>query len=207
VTITRGLKELLVVAKGQGSPILPELLKERSEIYLRSSLQKSPETEDFEGWPLLYAAIERLKKGIESDDLLDAVTEICSNLLACEELAIVEVSSATQKVEILRCTGITEEEITALKKNGPALAEAIRQGRIISRNASPAQPGKSQSLQYHTLVPISYGNEEFAAILLFRLLPQKIEFDSEDIQVLELLSVFVGPCLYHARLSGKRVRP
>src|SRR5258708_11254366 len=69
---------------------LAELLDGRSREYLQHCLKTTPAAERHTIWSRLFAVTQRLKQAVQDggkSSVSDAIIEIGSNLLACEEIA------------------------------------------------------------------------------------------------------------------------
>src|SRR5260221_14760957 len=72
---------------------LAELLDARSREYLQHCLKTTPAAERHTIWSRLFAVTQRLKLAVQDgckSSVSDAIIEIGSNLLGCEEIAVLE---------------------------------------------------------------------------------------------------------------------
>ncbi len=144
-------------------------------------------------WTKLYAANQIMLSAIAEGKVQNTLFEICSNLLGCEEIAIVEIDCATTSLRFLGEEGLRPASRHALIQNASPLLNLIRQGKPVIP-ADEATPGAAlQALGVNALVPLWVNLDSKAAMLLFRLLPQKDGFNSEDREILQLLSIYAGP--------------
>jgi hypothetical protein len=169
-----------------------EVLEAGAAEYLRHSLEHSP---DPGAWTKLYATSRTLLSAMREGRVLAALVEICSNLLACEQLAIVEIESQTSATQLLCEEGLHRKTREALIQNARLLEPRIVPGSAsISSDNPPANAGFA-ALGISAVVPLWKDGKSSGAMVLFQLLPQCSGFDSEDRQVLQLLSLYAGPCL------------
>jgi len=168
------------------------VLEKDTAEFLKQSLARTPK---LGAWTKLYAASQTLLSAMREDRVVAALFEIGSNLLGCEELAIVEIDHHTGTVHFLGEQGLLPEQREALIRN-----ESIVEARITPGSAwvlSDSWQGASTSAPpgISALVPLWREQGSSGALLLFELLPQRSGFDAEDREVLQLLSLCAGPCL------------
>jgi len=150
---------------------------------------------DLGAWLKLYAASQALLTAMQQDRVVEALVEICSNFLGCEEVAIVEIGGDPKKVQFLGEEGLSPANRQALIQNGRFLGPMINPGESWipwdqERSYSPLIPRR-----INALIPLWNDEQSSGAILLFELLPQRSGFDAEDREVLQLLALYAGPCL------------
>jgi len=182
-----------VSSAAQPAPSLVRAAMEAKSVEFRRNASTS--VSDMSVWTKLYAANQVLLSAVSDARVSSALIEICSNLLGCEEVAIVEIDRATQAVHFLGEEGLSSEKRKALSQNVSLLLS-----RIGAANIAITAEGKKDSsglapLDISALVPLWVDVRSSAALVLFQLLPQRTGFDAEDLEVLQLLSVYAGPCL------------
>ena len=175
---------------------LAEQLETRSRDYLRRCYDTVPSVERHTIWSRLYAASERLSMAVREGDVANAVIEIGSNLLGCEEIAIVQLHAETKLMSFLAAVGISATQRRALASKFDQITAEIKRGqaRIVDKRIAGDQ--FLASIGVSALVPLSQGQKAEGAIVFFSLLPQRKSFDSGDRELLGLLSVYVGPSLF-----------
>lgn len=152
--------------------------------------------DDLSLWTKLFTVSQIMLSAIREDNVLSALEEICSNLLGCEQLAIVEISHDTGLVHFRKTQQLSSEMRIALTDQGRFLESQIQQGEIQYRSdENDDNPARLSQLWINALVPLWLDRESSGALLLFELLPQRSGFDTEDREVLRLLSANAGPCL------------
>ncbi len=177
---------------------LAELLETRSREYLQHCMKTAPTLDRHTVWTRLYAVTQRLKQAVLSggcESVADAVIEIGSNLLGCEEMAVVTLESIGHPPVIVSSVGLTPLTRQTLKTNGSALAKEIRRGQV--RIVDKRVPGDEflASVGITALVPLAQGHIAEGAVVFFSLLPQRQGFDSRDREILGLLAAY-GPSLF-----------
>lgn len=147
-------------------------------------------------WTKLFTVSQIMLSAIREDKVPSALEEICSNLLGCEQLAIVEISHGTGLVHFRKAQQLSSEVRMALADYGRFLESQIQQGEIqYISDENDDKAAKLSQLRINALVPLWLDRESSGALLLFELLPQRSGFDTEDREVLRLLSTNAGPCL------------
>jgi hypothetical protein len=151
---------------------------------------------DLSLWTKLYTVSQIMLSAVQQERVPSALEEICSNLLGCEQLAIVEISRATGKVHFVQSQHLSPEMRMTVAEQGRLLESHIQREalQVISDKSDEASVKLSQ-LRITALVPLWLDEESSGAILLFELLPQRSGYDIEDREVLRLLSTHAGRCL------------
>ena len=150
-------------------------------------------------WTKLYAANQTMLSAMREQRVSPALIEICSNLLGCEELAIIEIERTTGAVHFLAEEGLPAERRETLIRNARSLEPRIEPGNAEIAPAEGKNPASLVSMGISALVPLWADERSSGAMVLFQLLPQRNGFDTEDREVLQLLSIYAGPCLRSQR--------
>ena len=187
---------------------LAELLDARSRQYLEHCLKTSPAAERHTIWSRLYAVTQRLKLAVLAggqDSIADAVIEIGSNLMACEEMAVLQLDTDYGDLSILNSVGLTALQRHTLKSQAKKISAEINRGQV--RIVDQRVPGDEflASVGITALVPLTQAQTTEGAIVFFSLLPQRKGFDSRDRELLGLLAAY-GPSLFGLKESAVRVR-
>lgn len=169
-----------------------EVLEAGSAEFLKQYLERTPNRG---AWTKLYAASQTLLSAMREDRVVAALVEICSNLLGCEHLAIVEIEHQTGTVHFLGEEGLSPERRAALIQSEGILEARIMQGSAWIPSDSCQGDSAFAPLGISALVPLWRDRRSMAAMIMLQLLPQRHGFDSEDREVLQLLSLYAGPCL------------
>ena len=175
---------------------LADQIEARSGDYLHHCLKTIPSAERHSIWSRLYAASQSLGQAVRENTVAETVLEIGSNLLGCEEIAILELHADYRQISFLSSVGVTATHRHALLTHAERLSAEINRGQV--RIVDKRVPGDEflASLGITALVPLSQGHSAEGAIVFFNLLPQRQGFDSGDRELLGLLSVYVGPSLF-----------
>jgi hypothetical protein len=175
-----------------GLPPVADVLESDAAGFLKQSLESTPNSG---AWVKLYAASQTLLSAMQQDRVAAALVEISSNLLGCEEVAIVEIEGDPRTVQFLGEEGLSPENRQGLIQSGRFLGPMITPGECWipwdqERSYSPFIPRR-----INALIPLWNDERSSGAMLLFELLPQRNGFDAEDREVLQLLALYAGPCL------------
>lgn len=168
-----------------------DVLESRSAEFLKQSIEHIP---DVSAWTKLYAASQTLLSAVRDGRVPAALIEICSNLLACEQLAVVEIERQARVVRLLAEESLSLERRGVLIQSGRFLEPWIMPGTAWI----PSDFGQGDEclapLGISAVVPLWKDERSSGAMVLFQLLPQRNGFDEEDRQILRLLSFYAGPC-------------
>lgn len=182
----------LVRGEFPSSSSVAEILEKCSADYLKQAEEATP---DLSASTKLYATSRVLLAATQEKRVVSALIEICSNLLACEELAIVEIKSQARAIHFLGAENLLSDQRTILTNNPGTVEKWITPGNpFFPRHVRP-QASVHFPLSVSAVVPLWRDEYSSAAIVLLRLLPQRTEFDKEDRKVLNFLSLYAGPCL------------
>jgi hypothetical protein len=165
----------------------------RSDDYLQYCVNTLPSENRHTIWSRLYAACRRLSQAVREDSVADAVVEIASNFMACEEIAIVKCSP---EISFLATVGISFEQRRSLISNSGRISEELSRRNV--RIVDPKVEGDKflASLGITALVSLTHDHAIKGAIVFFGLLPQHSGFESGDRELLGLFSIYLGPCLF-----------
>ena len=143
----------------------------------------------------LYAAHKTLAAAIRNGHVSAALLEICSNLLGCEQVAIVEIDSHTEELHFLAEEGLSPQDRGVLAENISVLQSQINSDDAVIFPGRSSESAGMGEFGVTALVPLWNDRRSSAALVLFKLLPQRDGFDEDDRTILKLLSIYAGPCL------------
>lgn len=146
-------------------------------------------------WMRLYAASERLKLAVREGDAAQAILDIGSNLMACEEMAIVRLNNNSGLTFMASC-GITTEHERGLAAHENELRSLIQADQIMVAGQEESGSTLCSELGITAVVPVWHNQRARGAIVFYRLLAQRNGLDPADRELLELLSMFSGPSLF-----------
>ena len=147
-------------------------------------------------WVKLYVASQRLHQGVRQNEVARSILEIGSNLMGCDDMAILELHGASE-LSLLACAGMTAERRRALAANAGAIASVIEAGQISIVNADTTYSQLWLQLGVTAFVPVRHENRR-GAVLFYRFLSPRSDLDLADRELLRLLSMFSGPSLFSA---------
>jgi GAF domain len=152
-------------------------------------------TEDLRD-PRPDAARKRLRECTDQRDACEAIREIVSNLLGCEEMALFQFDRQQKKFSLIWSFGINQKtpHLEEMLRE-PALSAVIAGRAHIGNGDSEAQ-NPSQGETARAFVPIEFRGETAAVLVLLRLLPQKAKIDELDRELFAVLSREAGNALF-----------
>jgi hypothetical protein len=152
------------------------------------------------------AARKRLRECKNSAEACEAIREIVSNLLGCEEMAVYRFGSKHPQISLVWSFGI-DPRAYATKEllNASALARVIA-GEIYVDEESIRAEVVGRRKRVSAAVPIQFRGKTAAALTLFRLLPQKTKIDQFDRELFAVVSAEAGQPLFGkpGSIPGKR---
>ncbi len=138
----------------------------------------------------LYVASRRLTEAIERPELLEAVREIVTDILGCEEMALFE-KTEQGELEMAFSAGIDPAPFRRLSSG--AIATVARTGRQLHVEDHDWTEGAEERLT--ACIPLVARGEVIGALALFRLLGHQRGIDQLGRSVLDLLVHQVGNAL------------
>jgi hypothetical protein len=146
----------------------------------------------------LEAARKRLRESEGQADALEAIREIVTNLLGCEEIALFTVGNGDQagKSELLWSFGIDPEQHGTLDAFDRSDMQRVLQGELRLARTASHEHGNYEDQPLRVFVPISLHGRTVAVLVMLKLLPQKLGFDEADIDLVKLLSNEAGKSLF-----------
>jgi len=134
----------------------------------------------------LSAARKRLAESRDGEDAIEGLREIVGNLLGCEEIGLFKVDARTKNFSVCWSFGADLDNYDLSHALGAAGRQHVMQGdchvQLGNRDRSSGM-AKAQAF-----VPIRIANQTIGILAILRLLPQKIAFDAQDMELFKLLS-------------------
>jgi hypothetical protein len=154
--------------------------------------------------PRLEAAQKRLRESVDQDDAIEAIREIVTNLLGCEEIGLFTVSSENQPASygLLWSFGIDPQRHKTLDAFDQSALDRVLQGELHIAQVAYDGQGNHENLPLRAFVPISLHGRIVAVLVMLKLLPQKLGFDEADINLVKLLSTEAGRCLFERSVNA-----
>lgn len=146
------------------------------------------------------AARKRLRECKSQKDACEAIREIVSNLLGCEEIALFQLEPKTLRLSLIWSFGIQPEA-----SNLPKLFRDSAAARLIAGEPY-IDEHRGNAGGAIAFVPIQVQGKTFGVLALLRLLPQKTRIDEQDLGLFAVLSQEAGKPLFDGILKGRARR-
>jgi len=151
--------------------------------------------------PRLEAAQKRLRESASRAETLEAIREIVTNLLGCEEIGLFTLEHG--KSGLFWSLGIDPQKHGNLESFADCALERVRQGEYhIARVSCEGHAGRLNPA-LRVFIPICVNGQTVGVLVMLRLLPQKVGFDESDIQLVKLLSRESGRALFDGSIGAE----
>lgn len=174
---------------------LEQHLEDLSAQYLEQFGETSLDDEKFVTIAKLYAGAKRLHEAVKEGAVADAIVEIGSNLIGCEQMAVILARGERNEVAFIGSAGLNPRQLHSMRRNARAIIEEAGMGAVYMASDGEEPDPFLSSLGIIAFVPFSLDYSTKGAIVLFDLLPQREGLDSSDRELLKLLCAYAGPCL------------
>ena len=134
----------------------------------------------------LGAARKRLAESSGQEDAIEGLREIVANFLGSEEMGLFRVDRRTETFQVFWSFGIDLEKYDLLRALGEAGLQRVMRGECHVECGARERSGVMAKAQ--AFVPISVADQTIAILAILRLLPQKLAFDTSDMELFQLLS-------------------
>jgi len=152
--------------------------------------------------PRPEAARKRLRESTDRSDACEAVREIVSNLLGCEEMALFQLDPKQGRFTLIWSFGIEAKTFHLPKVFVESALPGVMDGdAYVDEGLSDAQMG-GKGEKATAFVPIQYRGATAGMLALLRLLPQKGKIDELDRGLFEVLSQEAGKPLFGGAAGG-----
>jgi len=143
--------------------------------------------------PRLKAAQTRLRESVSEADALEAIREIVTNLLGCEEIGLFKLEEGQSGLHW--SLGIDAERHGTLDSFQESELQQALRGEL--QVVQTAGEGHTQGrAPIRVFVPIHANGRTAAVLVMLKLLPQKVDFDESDLRLVKLLSEEAGRALF-----------
>jgi hypothetical protein len=183
---------------------LEQDLRHLSLRYMKQSVELPLHHEDKTVRTKLYAAAKALQQAVRENMVADAIFEIGSNLMGCEQMALLVTCEQQDRVAFIGTAGFNPEQLRAIRRSAKRIIEEAPADSIYIRTGAEDQSFLS-SLGVTARIPVRLDSTRKGAIVLFNLLPQRNGLDSGDRELLKLLCAYAGPCLATAKLKHQEI--
>ena len=147
------------------------------------------------------AARKRLRECKSQPEACEAIREIVSNLLGCEEMAVYQFALKHPKVSLVWSFGIEPEAYPAKDLFDDSGLARVIAGEVYVDEGAIRADAAGRRAKVSAAVPIQFQGKTAAALTLFRLLPQKTTIDQFDRELFAVISAEAGQALF-ARQVG-----
>jgi chemotaxis protein CheD len=142
--------------------------------------------------PRAAAALQRLEGCARPEEMLEVAAEIVSQLVGCEQFAMLGLNTAGTRFASASAMGLDRERVRQLMEAPGVLGRVARgDGAYVAgrtRGVSLSEPEAGLT----ACIPLRAGERISGVLALFGLLPQKRGLDEEDLELLDLLSEYGG---------------
>jgi hypothetical protein len=148
--------------------------------------------------PRLEAAQKRLRESVDQADAIEAIREIVTNLLGCEEIGLFTVRDGNEpgSSRLLWSFGIDPHRHNTLDAFEQSALHRVLQGELHIARVAHDGHGNHENSPQRAFVPIYLHGRTVAVLVMLKLLPQKLGFDEADINLVKLLSSEAGRSLF-----------
>jgi len=131
----------------------------------------------------------------------EAIREIVSNLLGCEEMALFQLNRKQNGLRLIWSFGIKSKPFRLPEMfRDFVLFGAIAGGTYVANESGEhGAPGRKKNVS--AFVPIQFKGEAAGVLILLRLLPQKARIDELDRELFAILSQEAGEPLFGGATS------
>jgi hypothetical protein len=162
--------------------------------YKRQSLELPLNHEKQAVLARLYSAANTLQQAVRKGMVENAIFEIVSNLIGCEQVALLVMSKQRDRIEFVGSSGFDPKQVDTLRQNAKQIMEEAPAEPIFVEVEDKEQSFLS-SLGISARIPFWIDSATKGAIVFFDLLPQRNGLNAGDHELLKLLCSYTGPCL------------
>jgi len=174
---------------------LVQALERCAAAYRNRCLNNSSVEHPNQMWVRLYSATERLKQAVCRNNVAQAILEIGSDLMGCDDMTVLELHGDST-LSLLARSGMNAGREQELSTNAGAIASAIETRQISIVNTDTPYNELWSELGIAAFVPVWHDNTPRGAIIFYRFLSPQSDLDLADRELLRLLSMFAGPSLF-----------
>jgi hypothetical protein len=150
----------------------------------------------------LYSAARTLHQAVREGIVENAIFEIGSNLIGCEQVALLVTSEQQDRVDFIGSAELDPNQLDTLRRNAKRIIEEAPADAIFIKTGIEDGAFLS-SLGISARIPFWLDSATKGAIVFFDLLPQRNGLDAADGELLKLLCAYAGPCLAAKRTKDQ----
>jgi hypothetical protein len=169
-------------------------LRQLSLRYMRQSIELPLNHNDQAVRAKLYAAANALQQAVREGLVADAIFEIGSNLIGCEQMALLVTCKKQDRVAFSGSSDFNPQQLEAIRRNAKRILEEAPADSIYIKSG-PEDRSFLSSLGISACIPFWLDSSTKGVIVFFNLLPQRNGLDAGDRELLKLLCAYTGPCL------------
>jgi len=152
----------------------------------------------------LYSAAKALHQAVREGMVENAIFEISSNLIGCEQVALLVARKQRNRVDFIGSAEFSQERLDTLRRNAKRIIEEAPEDSIFIK-AGVEERSFFSSLGISARIPFWLDCVTRGAIVFFDLLPQRSGLDAEDRELLKLLCDYAGPCLATDKTKDREI--
>jgi hypothetical protein len=140
----------------------------------------------------LYSATNTLHQAVRNSLVENAIFEISSNLIGCEDVALLVMSRQRGRIDFIGSVEFSPARLDTLRRNAKRIIEEAPADSILIEAAGKDGRSFLSSLGISARIPFCLDGVAKGAIVFFDLLPQRKGLDAGDQELLKLLSAYTG---------------
>ncbi|HEX4605630.1 MAG TPA: hypothetical protein VH724_16630 [Candidatus Angelobacter sp.] len=172
--------------------------------YMRQTVELPLHHKDQAVVAKLYSAVKALQQAVREGVVADAIFEIGSNLIGCEQVALLVKCQQKGGVAFIGSDGFNPKQLEPIRRNAKRIIEEAPADSIYIKTGAQDRSFLS-SLGITARIPLRLDSAMKGAIVLFDLLPQRNGLDSGDQELLKLLCAYAGPCLAANKIQHQEI--
>ena len=184
---------------------LEQDLRQLSLRYMRQSVELPLDHEKQTVMARLYSAANTLQQAVREGMVAGAIFEIGSNLIGCEQMALLVTCEQQDRVAFAGSVGVNPKQLEAIRRDAKRILKEAPADSIYIKTGVEDRFFLS-SLGITALIPFRLDSATKGVIILFDLLPQRNGgLDSGDRELLNLLCAYAGPCLATNKIQHQEI--
>jgi hypothetical protein len=171
--------------------------------YMRRSVELPLNHEKQTVLARLYSAANTLHQAVREGIVENAIFEIGSNLIGCEQVALLVMPKKQDHVDFIGSADFDPKRLDTLRRNAKRIIEEAPTDAIFIETADKDRSFLS-SLGISARIPFWLDSATKGAIVFFDLLPQRNSLDAVDRELFQLLCAYTGPCLAASKTKQQK---
>ena len=172
--------------------------------YMKQSVELPLDHEKQTVLARLYAAANTLHQAVKEGMVADAIFEISSNLIGCEQVALLAACERQDRVALIGSVGLNPKQLEAIQRDAKRIIEETSADSIYIKTRADDVSFLS-SIGITARIPFRLDSATKGAIVMFDLLPQRNGLDSGDRELMKLLCAYAGPCLATNKIQHQEI--